>query len=65
MTQSPNLILFTNVKPDICATCGIGVISSVSNYILLEMALFSEHLQTDGSNQFDTVTLYTWWLHLP
>ena len=37
MTQEANLILLTNVKPDICATCGLCVISSVSNYILLEM----------------------------
>ena len=34
------------------ATCGLCVISSVSNYILLEMALFSEHLQTDGFKSF-------------
>ena len=34
-------------KTDICVTCGLCVISSVSNYILLEMALLSEHLQTD------------------
>ena len=41
-------MLLTNVKPDICAACGVCVISSVSNYILLEKALLSEHLQTDG-----------------
>ena len=31
---------------------GLCVISSVSNYILLEMALLSEHLQTDGFESF-------------
>ena len=50
-------MLLTNVKPDICATCGLCVISSVSNYILLEMAQSISKLM--GSNHFDTVTLYT------
>ena len=38
----------TDVEPDIYASCGLLVISSVSNFILLEMALLSEHLQADG-----------------
>ena len=52
MTQEANLILLTNVKLDICATCGLCVISRVSNYIFLEMALFSDHLHTDGFKSF-------------
>ena len=38
------------IKPDNYATCGL--FSSVSSYILLEMTLVSEHLQTDGFESF-------------
>ena len=52
-------------------TSGLCVISSVSNFISLEMALLSEHLQTDGFESFWysnfvylMIALYISWFHL-